>query len=108
MTHGGSQVERASTPRCVRAVTSRPHRASRTPGAGSTQNPRTSIEIGRGPGRAFWVTKHGPKMTGMAAWGPTHDDDAIWSLVAFLQKMPDMDAEMYRKMVMRSEAGHGH
>lgn len=47
-------------------------------------------------------------MTGMAAWGPTHDDDAIWSLVAFLQKMPDMDAEMYRKMVMRSEAGHGH
>ena len=59
-----------------------------------------------GLARAFWVTKHGLKMTGMPAWGPTHDDDAIWSLVAFLQKMPDLDAETYRRLAAQSGTGH--
>lgn len=63
------------------------------------------------PRRAFWVTKHGLKMSGMPAWGRTHDDGEIWSLVAFLQKLPDLDGEAYRAMAMRAAAqgrGHGH
>lgn len=57
-------------------------------------------------GRAFWVAKHGLKMTGMPAWGRTHDDQTIWDVVAFLQKMPDIDAEAYRRMATRTEKGH--
>ena len=47
----------------------------------------------------FWVIKHGLKMTGMPAWGPTHDDEMIWSIVAFLQELPSLTPEQYSKMV---------
>jgi mono/diheme cytochrome c family protein len=39
------------------------------------------------PAHQFWIIKHGLKMTGMPAWGLTHDDERIWSMVAFLQKL---------------------
>jgi mono/diheme cytochrome c family protein len=51
--------------------------------------------------RAFWIIKHGIKMTGMPAWGKTLDDPAIWELVTFVKKMPDMTAETYRQMSQR-------
>ena len=51
------------------------------------------------PEVAFWVIKHGIKMSGMPAWGATHDDATIWSMVAFLQKLPDLDAAQYKQMV---------
>ncbi|WP_407605363.1 c-type cytochrome, partial [Pseudomonas aeruginosa] len=40
------------------------------------------------PKIAFWVTKHGIKMSGMPAWGHGHDDAALWSIVAFVNKLP--------------------
>ncbi len=59
--------------------------------------------------RQFWIIKHGIKMTGMPAWGTTHDDAAIWSLVAFLQKLPGMSAEEYAALFEGAGAnGHGH
>jgi mono/diheme cytochrome c family protein len=51
--------------------------------------------------RAFWIIKHGIKMTGMPAWSKTLDDAAIWELVTFVQKMPDMTAETYLQMSQR-------
>ncbi len=45
--------------------------------------------------RQFWIIKHGIKMTAMPAWGATHDDQSIWGLVAFLQKLPGMTPEEY-------------
>jgi mono/diheme cytochrome c family protein len=51
--------------------------------------------------RAFWIIKHGIKMSAMPAWGKTLDDAAIWELVTFVQKMPDMTAETYRQMSQR-------
>jgi mono/diheme cytochrome c family protein len=66
------------------------------------------------PKRAFWVIKHGIKMSSMPAWGFSHDDDTIWSLVAFLQKLPDMNAEQYQAIVEQAppdeemEGGHSH
>lgn len=51
------------------------------------------------PGELFWVTKHGIKMTGMPAFGVTHDDEEIWAIVAFLRKMPDMSPEDYQALV---------
>ncbi len=43
----------------------------------------------------FWVTKNGIKMTGMPAWGLTHSDDKIWSIVAFIEKLPGMTGAEY-------------
>jgi len=57
------------------------------------------------PGENFWIIKHGIKMTGMPAFGVTHDDDEIWAIVAFLQKMPKMTKEEYQRMVEEIEAG---
>lgn len=46
----------------------------------------------------FWIIKHGLKMTGMPAWGPTHSDSEIWDMAAFLKQLPDMSAADYRRM----------
>lgn len=51
---------------------------------------------------AFWVIKHGIKMTAMPAWGKTHDDAIIWSMVAFLQSLPGMTQQQYEAMVSRA------
>jgi mono/diheme cytochrome c family protein len=44
--------------------------------------------VQRSPAEAFWIVKHGLKMTGMPAWGVTHDDESIWGIVAFLETLP--------------------
>jgi mono/diheme cytochrome c family protein len=54
------------------------------------------------PKEAFWVIKHGMKMSAMPAWGSSHDDDTIWSMVAFLQKLPDMTPAQYKDMVAKA------
>jgi cytochrome c553 len=48
--------------------------------------------------RAFWIVKHGIKMSAMPAWGKTLDDAAIWDIVSFIRKMPDMNADRYRQL----------
>jgi len=50
------------------------------------------------PGELFWIIKNGIKMTGMPAWGPTHNDEKIWAMVAFVRKLPNMSAEEYKAM----------
>ncbi|AHX13355.1 cytochrome C [Dyella jiangningensis] len=59
------------------------------------------------PREAFWVIKHGVKMSGMPAWGTTHSDEAIWNMVAFIRKMPGMTPEQYKALAGDS-AGEGH
>ena len=51
------------------------------------------------PAEQFWIIKHGVKMTGMPAWGITHDDELLWDVVAFLRKLPELTAEQYRALV---------
>jgi mono/diheme cytochrome c family protein len=48
------------------------------------------------PQRAFWIIKHGIKMSAMPAWGKTLDDGVIWDIVAFVRQMPAMTPETYR------------
>ncbi len=50
------------------------------------------------PAELFWITKNGIKMTGMPAFGPNNSDQEIWSIVAFLQKLPDVTPEQYQAM----------
>jgi mono/diheme cytochrome c family protein len=51
------------------------------------------------PAEQFWIIKHGVKMTGMPAWGITHDDELLWDVVAFVRKLPEMTLEQYQTMV---------
>lgn len=54
------------------------------------------------PKDAFWVIKHGIKMSAMPAWGASHDDATIWSMVAFLGKLPSMSPPQYNAIVARA------
>jgi hypothetical protein len=51
------------------------------------------------PRAAFWAIKHGIKMSAMPAWGAGHDDATIWSIVAFLQKLPDLNVAQYKQII---------
>lgn len=53
---------------------------------------------------AFWIIKHGIKMSAMPAWGKTHSDAEIWSLVAFLHKLPGMSPAQYQQLARTNPA----
>ena len=75
------------------------------------QPPNLSEHLRATPAEMFWTIKHGIKMSAMPAWGTTHDDQAIWGIVAFLKKLPAMTPEQYQAMTKPSgegEAGHDH
>jgi mono/diheme cytochrome c family protein len=78
--------------------------------AGLYPKPPNLVDHGahRPAAQQFWIIKHGLKMTGMPAWGLTHDDERIWSMVAFLQKLPGLTPEAYRELVESGEGGHHH
>ncbi len=48
------------------------------------------------PAELYWIIKNGIKMSGMPAFGPTHDERELWGMVAFVQKLPGMSVERYR------------
>lgn len=75
------------------------------PGMGSSElrdglypKPPNLTRFAPDPAEAFWIIKHGLKMTAMPAWGLTHDDHAIWAMVAYLQKQPRMSAVEYHRL----------
>ncbi len=41
-------------------------------------------------GELFWTIKNGIRMSGMPAFGPTHLDDEIWSIVTFVRHLPQL------------------
>jgi len=54
----------------------------------------------REPRQLFWVVKNGINMTGMPSFGAIGmDDNEIWSVVAFLKKLPDVKEEDFKKWV---------
>lgn len=60
---------------------------------------------------AFWVIKHGIKLTAMPAWGKSHTDEQIWDMVAFLQQIKGMTAARYHALVAAAtpeEKDHEH
>ena len=62
------------------------------------------------PGELYWIVKNGLKMTGMPAFGPTHSEEELRGMVAFLQQLPGLTPEEYQAMkgAPESEAGaHG-
>lgn len=55
--------------------------------------------------RQFWIVKHGIKASGMPAWGATHDDQRIWAMVAFLQRLPELTPQQYQILTARDAGG---
>ncbi len=93
MCHGAPGVERAEIGKGLKPV---PPDVS---GAAQTWSP---AEI-------FWIIKHGIKMTGMPAWGPTHGDDELWAITAFVEALPGTSPEEYQRLAgSPPEGGHGH
>jgi mono/diheme cytochrome c family protein len=60
--------------------------------------PNLSQEGVDDPKAAFWIVKHGIKMSAMPSWSKTLDDEDIWDLVAFLRKAPGMTPEKYQQL----------
>ncbi len=58
--------------------------------------------------RQFWIIKHGIKASGMPAWGPTHSDERIWAMVAFIQRLPELDEDYYQIITARGNADDHH
>jgi cytochrome c553 len=48
----------------------------------------------------FWIVRHGIKYTGMPAWPVQGRDDEVWALVAFLRRLPALDAESYAALAL--------
>ncbi len=57
------------------------------------------------PSELYWIIKNGVRMTGMPAFGPTHQEKELWGMVAFVRKLPGMTAEQYKAYAARAAAG---
>ena len=56
-------------------------------------------------GGLYWIVKNGIKMTGMPGFGPTHDEEELWAMVAFVKRIPDIQAKEYEAMAREAERG---
>lgn len=56
----------------------------------------------------FWIAKHGVKMTGMPAFGPSHDDHTLWGIAAFVSQLPAMTPEQYAATGRAAGQGGAH
>jgi len=55
----------------------------------------------------FWIINNGIRMTGMPAFGKTHQADEIWPVVAFLQSAKAISNTEYNRLKKEAEA-YGH
>jgi cytochrome c553 len=51
------------------------------------------------PRELFYLVAHGVKFTGMPAWPAASRTDEAWAVVAFLQRLPDLDGRGYRTLL---------
>ena len=56
----------------------------------------------------FWITKNGIKMTGMPAYGPTHSDEELWAIIAFLKVLPTLSEQDYKLLSDKNSNSHDH
>jgi mono/diheme cytochrome c family protein len=50
------------------------------------------------PRELYWITRHGIKMSGMPAWEFHLSEDDTWAVVAFVKRLPALDAQDYRTL----------
>jgi mono/diheme cytochrome c family protein len=52
----------------------------------------------------YWIIKNGIKDTGMIALGPTHQEQDLWAVSAFVRQLPEMSSERYHELVTQYQA----
>jgi len=57
------------------------------------------------PAELHGIVDQGVMMTGMPAWPARHREDEVWAMVAFLQRLPDLDAAGYRALAYGGAEG---
>ena len=76
------------------------------PGAPDLTLPRVQA---RTDGQLYWLVDEGIRMTGMPAFGPTHGENELWQVVAFLRHLPEITEEEKAQLKgKRQEAEHHH
>ena len=59
----------------------------------------------RTDGELFWIVQQGIRMTGMPASGPTHKDQEIWKIVAFLRHLPRITKDEQAALKLNTSEG---
>jgi mono/diheme cytochrome c family protein len=54
------------------------------------------------PRELYWVTRHGIKMSGMPAWEFRLSEAQLWEVVAFMQRLPDLNGPAYAGFMQRA------
>lgn len=52
----------------------------------------------------FWIIENGIKDTGMIALGPTHQQQDIWAVAAFVRQLPEMAPGRYHELVTQYQS----
>jgi mono/diheme cytochrome c family protein len=60
------------------------------------------------PAEVYWIVKNGIRMTGMPAFGPTHDEATLWAITAFVKQLPTMTPQQYQALAPAHAAGEEH
>ena len=56
----------------------------------------------------FWIVKNGIKGSGMPAYGPSHSDEELWGIIAFVRTMPGINAAAYEGFRPSNGDAHDH
>ena len=56
------------------------------------------------PREIYWITRHGIKMSGMPAWQFRLDEDALWDVAAFVQRLPGLSPQAYAQATAQAAA----
>jgi mono/diheme cytochrome c family protein len=75
------------------------------PGAPDLTLPRVQA---RSDGQLYWLVDEGIRMSGMPAFGPTHGENELWQIVAFLRHLPEITDEEKVQLKARTETEEHH
>jgi mono/diheme cytochrome c family protein len=75
------------------------------PGAPDLTLPRVQA---RTDGQLYWLVDEGIRMTGMPAFGPTHGENELWQIVAFLRHLPEITDEEKAQLQGEKEGTEHH
>ena len=56
------------------------------------------------PRELYWVTRYGIKTSGMPAWEYRLTEAELWDIVAFMQRLPELNATQYAQWLQRAPA----
>ncbi len=63
----------------------------------------------RPDGEMYWIVSNGIRMTGMPAFSPTHKEEEIWKILAFVRHLPELTPEEQKELKARTaEEEHHH